>query len=340
MQEIGIGMLGCGWMGQIHARNLAAIPGVRIAAAYDYSFELASQLVSTLGGTACATPEEVYTAPGVDAVYICTRHDVRHELFELSLEYMKPTFCEKPLAMTVEEAIWVTEAVQKAGILFSMGFNQRFKAGIRALRQRMDTIAMQPTAVSLSYASGGFLNCWSGLPEIGGGILTCLGSHVLDLCRYLVGDKVESVSCFADRQRFPDPYLEDMAVINMRFANGAIAALSVNDHACPGYKQVTKQHLTHLEVFSRGRVLALNGCDTVVEAVDNDLKRHKFDPGDSFEQANGYSIESEAFIEQLRSGRLFLPTVLDGLEAVRLVEAARKSAHSGKVVSMTEIPGL
>lgn len=337
MREIGLGMLGCGWMGRIHAQNLAALPGVRIAATYDYNPELAQNLARELGGKPCLTPKELYTQPDVDAVYICTRSDVRRELFAWSLETGKPTFCEKPMTMTLEDALWITAAVERTGLLFSMGFNQRFKPGVRLMAERMAAVGFQPAILNLSYASGPFLEGWAGLAASGGGILKCLGSHVLDLARFLVRSEVETLACFAGRLRLPAPYIEDAATLDLHFENGAMAAITVHDHSGAGYKKLTRQHLTHVEAFRAGRVFALT-TNRLVEADGDVVTEHVFEPGASFAEANGYPLENAQFIEEIRTGKKLLAGVRDGLIAVRLVEAARRSVDEQRMVRLEEIP--
>src|SRR5687767_9123666 len=112
MTKLKIGIIGAGYIGGVHAGNLARDERVQIAAVHDVAHEPAQRLASTCGARAAQSAQEVIE--GCDAVYITTPNTKHTELAIAAAQAGKHVFCEKPMATSLAEAQAVLEAAGKS----------------------------------------------------------------------------------------------------------------------------------------------------------------------------------------------------------------------------------
>ncbi|MDT8871816.1 Gfo/Idh/MocA family oxidoreductase [Komagataeibacter rhaeticus] len=91
---LGIGVLGCGRIGAMHATNIAAHPRARVAAVYDINPDAARAVSLATGAPVMASAAGVLAAPDVDAVLIATATDTHADLLEQAIAAGKPVLCE------------------------------------------------------------------------------------------------------------------------------------------------------------------------------------------------------------------------------------------------------
>ena len=138
-KRLQVGVIGLGRLGRIYARDLASrIPETRLVAVAD--------VVETAVGEV-ADEFDVrgrYTDPGalindkdVEAVVIVSPTSTHKDLSILSTRAKKPTFCEKPPALTLTQTLEMREAVKATGTFFQMGFMRRFDPGYAAGKARL-----------------------------------------------------------------------------------------------------------------------------------------------------------------------------------------------------------
>src|SRR6185437_3988668 len=115
---IAVAVLGAGRIGQIHARNVAAHPQVRLAGIMDLDPAAARRLAEALGSKPI-TLEEAFTA---DAIMICTPTPTHADLIERAAAAGKAVFCEKPIDLDSARVRACLEAVRRAGVPLMVGF--------------------------------------------------------------------------------------------------------------------------------------------------------------------------------------------------------------------------
>ena len=131
-----VAIIGCGSMGETHARCLATLDGVKIRAFCDAHQERAEALSRSYGAVyATSDPERVLTDDQVDAVYICTYHDTHSALAIRAAQQGKHVMIEKPLALTLQECYDVGNAVEKSGITLMTGFKMRYYPAVSRARE-------------------------------------------------------------------------------------------------------------------------------------------------------------------------------------------------------------
>ena len=130
---IGLGLIGAGRIGQVHARNAAgdAVSDCGLVAVADPVADAAAAVAASTGARAHTGPEELIADPAVDAVLVCSPTDTHLALVEACAAAGKPVFCEKPLAVGLARIDAVLARVDAAGVPLMVGFQRRFDPGFQ-----------------------------------------------------------------------------------------------------------------------------------------------------------------------------------------------------------------
>jgi myo-inositol 2-dehydrogenase/D-chiro-inositol 1-dehydrogenase len=335
-KRVAIAVLGAGRIGRLHAENLtrhlARRAELRIVA--DPRLEAANE-VGAACGAECAVADwrEALASPRIDAVVVCTPTDTHATLVEAAAVARKHVFCEKPLALEVEPTEAALAAVARAGIKLQVGFNRRFDPSFErlALGVRSGEIGT-PHLVRITSRD----------PEpppreyvrSSGGIFLDMTIHDFDMARFLIGDEV--VEVHATGAALVDPEIGqegdvDTAVVSLRFASGALGCIDNSRRAAYGYDQ-------RIEVLgSRGALLAEQRSPTSVVRWDGagrtaDRPHHFFI--ERYREA--YVAEMGAFLDAVLSDRSPPVDGADGLQALRIALAARRSLSDGRPVRVEQ----
>ena len=146
--QLRAGIVGAGFMGEVHARAVRAAGGVvaRVAASTP---ERSAAAAARLGAEGAAeSAEALLTADDVDVVHVCTPNALHAPVAEQVLAAGKPVVCEKPLATTVEDARRLTTAADKLALVATVPFVYRFYPSVREARARIAAGEAGPTAAA------------------------------------------------------------------------------------------------------------------------------------------------------------------------------------------------
>lgn len=333
MNQINVAFLGAGRMGQTHLRNLVGVPGVHVRVVADHSLahaEAGAALVQADRAT-----DDVAAAIGardVDAVLIATPTGTHADLIEQSVRVGKPVWCEKPVALTLEDTQRVLGTVEAAGVPVMIGFMRRFDPGYAAAKRAID--AGEIGRVERFRA----ISCDFTPPPLGfirssGGMFVDMCVHDFDLARFLVGEVAE-VSAWGDAlidPGFAEAGDVDTAVAMLRFANGALGVLEASRRTTWGYDIRTEVagSLAKLVVEAPQKTPLLTSRDLGYAGT------HYQSFPDRFEAA--YRAELEYFFSCLRAGTPPEPGVRDALESLRVALAATVSLREGRTVRVSDI---
>lgn len=204
MEKLNVGLIGGGFMGKAHSLAYAAmpmffwpapaIPVRRTVAEADAG--LAEEAARRFGFENSTDDwQSLVNDPEIDVVDIATPNHVHAEMAIAAAKAGKHIICEKPLARTVEEAKAMWEAVKDSDIIHMVAFNYRRTPAIALAKKYIEEGAI---GTILNFR-GTYLQDWSADPDsplswrfqkkiAGSGALGDIGSHVIDLARYLVGD--------------------------------------------------------------------------------------------------------------------------------------------------------
>ncbi len=241
MATINLGVVGLGRMGRIFSRHLAAhTEGGRLAAVSSRNPDVAKQVAQKGHNiTIYQDYHDLLADPEIDGVIIATLTHTHHDIVIAAAEAGKAIFCEKPIALTLAETDRMLAAVDKAGVMFQVGFMRRFDRGFAEAKRRIEAGDIgTPVAITSVSRDPGCPDPEWAKPASSGGMILDLAIHDFDLIRWLMGDEVERV--FAEGGLLTCPDLAsvddiDSAFINLRFSQGGLGMVDACRNSTYGY---------------------------------------------------------------------------------------------------------
>jgi len=328
---IRFGILGCGRIGQVHARTLHRLQGATVTAVADALPKAAQDLAAEIGAQT-RDIEAIIAAPDIDAVAICTPTDTHADLIEAAARAGKPIFCEKPIDLDADRVRACLDTVEAAGVPLLIGFNRRFDPHFAALRaelaagkigtlEQIVITSRDPAPPPVSYI------------ERSGGLFRDMMIHDFDMARFLLGGLgIERVMAIG--AALVDPAIGaagdiDTATVVLQAEGGVQVVITNSRRACYGYDQ-RAEAFGSAGMLQVGNQLAANVTAATAQGIAT--------PGlqDFFMEryADAYAAEMRAFMEMLRDGTPPPVSGIDGLEALRLADAAAQSMAQGGWVSL------
>ena len=335
-RAIQVGMIGAGRIGTLHAEHLAhRIPDARLIAVADIVQEAAERCAARFDiPVAVQDYRAILEDEKIEAVASCSSTDTHTQIIEDAARAGKQIFCEKPIAFDLARLDRALDAVRQAGVKLQIGFNRRFDANFRRIRDavadgRIGTphilriTSRDPAPPPIEYV------------RVSGGIFLDMTIHDFDMARYIIGSEVEEV--YAVGGVMVDPTIGeagdiDTTIITLRFENGVLATIDNSRQAVYGYDQ-------RVEVFgSKGMIAAQNNTAdrTVVsdtEGVHSALPLYFFVE----RYADSYIAELQAFVRCVQEDTPPPVTGLDGRVPVVMGYAARTSYEQGRPVRLDEV---
>ncbi|HVW00680.1 MAG TPA: bi-domain-containing oxidoreductase, partial [Planctomycetaceae bacterium] len=294
--KIGIGCLGAGGFAR-----MVLIPTIRKSSKlHPRMLCSAGGLSATVGGQSLgfdavtANEQELIRDPGVDVVFVITRHDQHARQVVECLRAGKHVFVEKPLALTVAELAEIEAALHDAPEpkpLLTVGFNRRFSPAAQTVKDYFAKIR-SPLTCSIRFNAGMIpADHWTQDDRIGGGRIIGEACHAIDLATYLVGSP--PVRVFAESiggPRAPE-ITDDQCFITLRHANGSISSIG---YLSAGDKSFPKERI---EVIGGGRIGVIDDFRSVTLSSGGNVTTKKW------AQDKGHRCEISTFAEALEAGQ-------------------------------------
>lgn len=322
---IRVGVLGCGRIGQVHATNLSLIRGAEVAAVSDAMPAAAEALAREIGAEVRNT-DAIVAADDIDAVAICTPTDTHADLIEAAADAGKPIFCEKPVDLDADRVRRCLAKVAAAGIPLMIGFQRRFDPDFRALKDALDRGRVGPIE-QIAITSRDPAPPPIAYIERSGGLFRDMTIHDFDMARFLLGRPVQRVmatgACLVDAEIGKAGDFDTAAVL-MEAEGGALVTILNSRRATYGYDQ-------RVEVLGSGGMLQVGNHSAARLTVSNGEGFRDPPLQDFFMERyrDAYAAEMDAFLDMIREGQPAPVTGADGLEALRLADAATESAENG-----------
>jgi len=330
-----VALLGAGRIGRLHARILSATPGVDELTIADTLPERAAEAADEVGGRAASSLEAAID--GADAVVIAAATSAHAELIRASIGRGKATFCEKPLAPDLDATIDVAAEIERSGVPFQLGFQRRFDGGYREARRMIESGELG-TLYNFHLVGHDPEPPHEGYIPQSGGLFRDFSIHDFDVIRWLTGVEAEEVYADGGVRAFPvfAKYGDvDSAVATLRMADGSLGVLTVARHDPLGYD-------IRAELFgSKDSISVGLGPRTPIRSVEPGVPPQAGPAWPHFLDRFGeaYAAELATFV-RVAQGELPSPcTARDGLQALRIAEAATRSLHEHRPVRLVEIPG-
>ena len=332
-----IGVIGLGRMGRLYVRLLATqVSGVHLDAVAEAGEQARSQVMDELDvAHAFADAYELLALPDLDAVVMATPTSTHHDLVIAAAKAGKAIFCEKPLALTLEENRSMLQAVASARVPLQVGFMRRFDAAYRRAKTLIadGQIGHPVTFKSLSRdpfcPPGDYID-----PAKSGGLILDMAIHDFDLARWLVGSEVERVT--AEGTVLVCNELAavgdiDNVLVNMRFVNGALGNIEASRNAFYGYDIRTEvlgsEGAVMIGVHQHTPVLLLNRAGAHHDVMPYLMERF----GDA------YRAQLQHFVDCLHKGQSPSVGGAEALAACKIGIAATRSYQAGRPVTLSEL---
>lgn len=320
---IRVGVIGCGSISHVHLRSYAASGRAQIVAVADPIQAIAEPRAQEYGARAFTDYEDMVRTADLQAVSICTPPPSHREIAEKAASRGLHVLCEKPLAMNVAEGKAMVAAAKRANVLLLTAFCNRFYTPIVKAKEWIDAGKLGPLHhLRLRFAGVEFMaGTWLADPAQGGGILWESGPHYVDLFRFLVGE-MKNIYAKGGTLAQDIPGTDTVAFL-VESVDGVVATLEGSWSSPHTEKRV--------EVFGeRGAIVIdfLSGrsrfsLDHVTERVETDVGGR-----------DRFYWEISHFLDCVEGNTTPIVTGEDGVEAMRLIEAARQSIETGQPVTV------
>jgi predicted dehydrogenase len=381
MRKLNVAMIGGGFMGKAHAMAYAAMPMFFWPApaipvrkvVVDVNAAMAEEARERFGFEEGSTDwRAVISRSDIDAVDICTPNDTHAEIAIAAAEAGKHIICEKPLARTGAEAKTMLDAVKRTSTIHMVAFNYRRTPAVALARKYIE----EGRIGTIRNFRGTYLQDWSADPDsplswrfqkkiAGSGAVGDIGTHVIDLARYLVGE-INAVSSLTQTYNKTRPVqqggvdklgvgggdknaqraevdVDDEVLTLLKFDNGAVGSLEATRN---GYG---RNNFLTFEIHGTKGSLAFN-----YERRDELQVMFADDPGDARGFRTVYSgpahpygsglwpipalgigysetkiVECYDFCSAIVSGRQPSPNFEDGWRISLIADAILKSGETG-----------
>jgi myo-inositol 2-dehydrogenase / D-chiro-inositol 1-dehydrogenase len=128
-----VAVIGTGFIGSVHAKNVARHPATELIAVSDVNLESAGKLAASTGAKAVADAAEIFESKEVDAVFVCTSTNTHVDYLKRSAQAGKAVYCEKPIGLDYQEAVEAVSVVRTSNVPVMLGFNRRFDPNLPAI---------------------------------------------------------------------------------------------------------------------------------------------------------------------------------------------------------------
>ena len=258
-QTIKAAIVGTGFIGPAHLEALRRIPNVEVIALVEVNQELANEKAKQLGIPRAYVFADMLKQDDIDVVHICTPNFLHYSQAKAVLEAEKHVICEKPLAISLQEAEDLVKIAKTTGLVNAVHFNLRYYPMVRQMK-----VMREKGELGEVYSiMGSYLQDWLFLqtdynwrlePDKSGDsrAIADIGSHLLDITEYVTGLKItqvmadfstvhktrlkplKAIETYSGKMLTPADYqevpinTEDHATVLLRFDNGSKGSITVS----------------------------------------------------------------------------------------------------------------
>jgi predicted dehydrogenase len=327
-KAVGVGIVGAGRMGRVHASNIArGMPNARLVAVSDVVEDSAKKLAAEFGVTNVFTDYlRLVQNREVQAVVIATPTLQKQQIVKFACEAGKHIFCEKPIATSLRDAEQVLNSSQNSPAKFQVGYQRRFDPVHVKIKEALEAGEIG-SIVMVKSSRRDPLPSPSQWPDVknSGGIFFDTCSHDYDLIRWLCGSEVSRVEADGSPRSQPDQHT---VVTNLSMANGVVAQVDASRMSSYGFDVRVEVLGTGGAIFTRPD--AASGIRVVKGSQEAVATYGLY--SDRFKEA--YRLEMQSFIDCIVKDTDPKVTAQDGKAAVEVAAAARKSMQEGKAVNL------
>ena len=326
MEKIRFAILGCGVIGDVHARAIAELPELcELVALCDVNPTRAEEYAKKYNVKAYSDYAEMLSDREIDAVSICTPSGMHADQAIAAIEAGKHVLCEKPMSLTTADALRIREAEARSDKKLSVIFQMRYTEDIQYLKRVIEEGMLgQLTFCDLymkywrdeSYFK---VSPWRGTFKMdGGGALMNQGIHGIDIMHYLCG--APKLLTAKVKTLVHNIETEDTAVAAVEYPSGALGVIEASTSSNPGFDRRVEINGTrgyaviidaHLEkLFVDGEFLVDKKVETGAGTKSDPTKMSH----------DKHTLQIKNFVRAIRGEEELISTSADGLAAVSFIE--------------------
>jgi predicted dehydrogenase len=326
---LGVGVIGTGFVANMHLAALRKIPGVRLVGVADVDPARAAAAVAGVPEARWTTSvAELLSWPEIDGCIVCTPNDTHVEIGLAVAQSDKHLLIEKPLAITLDGADRLIEAFAERHLVLMGAHTHRFYDYGRAIKAAIDAGDVgRPVYLRLAILGGWIWPDWRAWvidPGRSGGHVLHNGVHLLDLAAWWLNAEPESVYVQGRKETSADLEIYDYLSMLVRFHGGATAVCEMSRANRP-------RSFAYRDVFVQGTSGALSlpwDAEQGLAFLEGGTSQL---PG---EGQTGFDREVTGWVAAMRGESSSPVTGQEARLAVAMAIAGEQSLRSGRVVAM------
>ena len=371
-ETLNVAMIGYNFMGRAHSNawrqaphffDLPATPVLKVVCGRNQAN--VTQAAAQLGFEEAVTDwRDLVAREDIDIIDICTPGDSHYDIVLAAAKAGKAILCEKPLANTLNESMEMVSAVAKAGVVNMVCHNYRRAPAVQLAKQMIEALEIG----ELHHFRGTYLQDWivdPSFPRVwrlqkkyaGSGALGDIGSHSLDLARFLVGE-ISAVNgmlkTFVPERPLDDGSgrgtvdVDDAALAMIKFTNGTIGSMEASRFAT-GRKNHNRFEINgskgsvifDLERMNELVVYQEQGADSGFRTIQVTDSEHPYvgewwPPGHIIGYEHTFTHTIADFVEAVSTHTEICPSFQDGHETQLVLDAIERSNSSGQWETVRE----
>lgn len=329
MAEYRVGLIGCGGIANAHAKVIQGLEQTRFVALCDVAGERAQDFNSRYADDAATVYtdySEMFEREKLDIVYICLPPFAHRDEVEQAAQRGVHVFIEKPIALDMQLAERMVQAVESGGVQSQVGFMMRFGEAVEQAKALIDNGEAGAPGWALGVYRCNALHApwWRDKSKSGGQIVEQI-IHTYDIIRYLLGEP-KSAYAVLDNLFHGDVEgysAEDVSAATLQFQSGAVASIAGTNGAIPGKWQASFQ------------LVCKNLTAEFADANHATLYRTDQEPIATTQIDGTRNLMREETLDLLHAietGGATRTPMSEGAKTLELVLAVAKSGQSGEVV--------
>ena len=330
---VNIGIVGAGCIGRIHIKNISSqIKNVNLVGVADVDAGRAQEVAEKYDNVQWYDSyEQMFEDDNIEAVLISATANTHKDIIVSAANRRKHIFCEKPIAITLEDADISLAAVEKTGVLMQIGFMRRFDHTISSAKREIDKGTIGKPLVFKAISRNPNERPDLEDIQVNGGLITGSAVHDIDLARWFMGSEVVRVYAEGGVLAYPEykgTGEVDVALTTLTFQNGTIGHIEACFWSSYGYD-------TRLEIMGSEGALQVGYLQHDHYFLLNKLGvRHNVVPSweERFQQA--FVTEMQHFVNCIVRNETPLVTGFDGKKALEIALATMRSYQKGVPITI------
>ena len=355
MEKLKTGIIGCGKVGDFHAKAFEALENSEFPAVCDNNIERARAFADRYGVKAYDDIEAMIRECGLDVVSICTPHPLHANPAVIAADCGCNVLIEKPLASSLEDCDRIIEAGDRNHVTIGTMVQRRFYRPCMRIHQAIEDgkigrpvlgmVTMLGWRDKNYYDSDPWRGSWKGE---GGGVMVNQAPHQIDLLQWYMGEVDEIYGVWKNLNH---PYIEveDTAVAVIKFKNGGVGNIVVSNSQSPalfGKVHIFGENGAGVGVQTDGGAMFVAGMSSITEAPYNDLwtvageenmletwKREDTDFFNSVDSMYYYHREQiKDFVDAVQKGEKPLVDAREGRKTVEIFTGIYRATETNSVI--------